>query len=140
MSRTDINSNRVAVDSMTTIHIDHISSENNPPMQKMFCSFKAANAGIFSLRDLKLSSQDDVRSVEEGLIINSILYTTISLQSLNVLTSYISSLSVYLEVDIINNRSKTFKIEKKPQDLMKALATIPQQNMQPLYEGPTLQN
>ena len=94
---------------MTTIHIDHISSENNPPMQKMFCSFKAANAGIFSLRDLKLSSQDDVRSVEEGLIINSILYTTKSLQSLNVLTSYISSLSVYLEVDIIKSRSKKFK-------------------------------
>ena len=33
LSNTAINSNRVAVDSMTTIDIDHIS-ENNPPMQK----------------------------------------------------------------------------------------------------------
>ena len=34
LSNTAINSTRVAVDSMTTIDIDHIS-ENNPPMQKV---------------------------------------------------------------------------------------------------------
>ena len=44
------------------------------------------------------------RSVEEGYCMHYIFF-----KSLNVLTSYVSSLSIYLEVGIIKSRSKTLK-------------------------------